>query len=245
MVSEPGADGPWIALQRGRLFGRQTARLLNKPGMANQDGMWKRRLAPAAAPNQTKRMMKKSVKNRLWIGLVSAMGGVLAHAAWAQDAAVSVSPAEQTSRRASASASAPAPSSRSPAEQGASSVVTGKIVVVDKTARTITLQVGDKLQMLTVGSAVKMISQGRLIAFSDLAVGQEVSVLTKQSVGGRVQVVALRVEASKAPTEAAGAGVVATGGGVTHGSTQRPADAPFATLPNSANNLAPVISPER
>jgi len=116
--------------------------------------------------------------------------------------------------------------------EGAPLVVTGKIVVVDKTAGTITLEVEGKLRLLKVGRNVKMLNDGKPITLAQLAAGQEIAVLTRVGKGKALEVVALSVKPSKTAATAAGA---ESGGGTF--------SAPFTTVVNPANQVGPIISP--
>ena len=149
-----------------------------------------------------------------------------------------------------APASTPSTPTTRPASSSAPVVITGKIVVVDRNARTITLEADGKLQLVKVDPKVKMVNKGKLVTLDDLAAGQQVAVLTKVAADGSLQVVALSVEATPAQ-EPAGAGgngkgnafgLAKNGGGGGGGGGN--VNSPFVTFPNPANNLGPIVSPE-
>lgn len=145
-----------------------------------------------------------------------------------------------------ADVASPPPAAKPTTTAGAPVVMTGKIVVVDKVARTLTVEVDGKLQQFTVGPNVKMVNNGRLVTLSQLAAGQVIAVLSRMA-NGKLQLVALSVEPSSAAATAAGKGGTkgSNGKGKAKGKGKGKGggNAPFTTLANPANNLGPIISP--
>ena len=182
---------------------------------------------------EKKKSMNKTTKYKLVLSLVTSvtagLGTLQAH-----DATPNTTPA-------------PVPIT-APATETAPVVVSGKIVVVDKIARTITVDVNGKLKLIKVGAKVKMVDNGKLIRFEELVAGQEVAVLTRDSSEGIAEAVALSVEpshaleaAGKAKNDGKNKDIKAPKGG----SSGNGNGAPFQNFPNPANNLGPVISPSR
>lgn len=128
---------------------------------------------------------------------------------------------------------APAPAApKKPVQQQLS----GKVVAVDKVARTITLQVNNLTYVLEIADSTRVSKAGKERSLIDVVVGEEinVTVLLRELPNGRVEVAVLSVDLSDT-TEA-------QGGGKGPKFSQPP---PFQNGPNPANVDGPVISPSR
>lgn len=174
--------------------------------------------------------MKRTSKYRLILGL--SMAAVAGNTVLAQDSAAPTVPPPTTTTVTTPPTPAPAPV-----------VINGKIVVVDKIARTITVDVNGKLRLLKVGRKVKMVDNGKLVTFEDLVAGQNIAVLTRETADGSMEVVALSVEPSDAQIEAAGKGNTKPTDKGKGNSGSGLGGGPFQTAPNPANNGGPIISP--
>ncbi len=132
--------------------------------------------------------------------------------------------------------SSPAPASPSGSETTA--VMTGKVMVVDKSAQTVTLEFNGKLYLLKLGTKLKMVHHGKPVTIDTLAAGQEIAVLVRKGPDGVLEVLALSVDPSQAQAEAAGGDDSGRGRG---GSRPKP---PFPNLPDRAREHIPphVIS---
>lgn len=109
----------------------------------------------------------------------------------------------------------------------------GRVVAVDKAAKTITLQVNNQTYVLQTADATKFAKAGKTKTLDDLIVGDEVTVTValKENASGRVEIVVVSVDLPEA-TEAQG------GQGNGYGGIP-----PFVNLPNPANVGGPVRSP--
>ena len=177
--------------------------------------MRSRMLVSATNPH---RIMKK-IKNTLVLGLlVSLAGGITA-------ARAEVTPA---AKPAATPAKKPAP----PIQQ----TLAGKVVAVDKAAKTVTIQIGTQTYTLQLTAASKVTKVGQSKSIYDVNVGEDISVevLLKENDQGKVEVVVLSVELNET-VEAQGKG----------GSSNSGNSRPFQTVPNPANVDGPVVSPNR
>lgn len=80
----------------------------------------------------------------------------------------------------------------------------GKIVVVDKTANSFTVEIQGQLYLFKATAQTRLLRKGKLVEFKDLAPGQEVTLVIQQASSGEIQVVSLSVENSDGQVEAAG-----------------------------------------
>src|SRR5688572_18124560 len=113
--------------------------------------------------------------------------------------------------------------------------LTGKVVAVDKVAKTITLQVNNLTYVLEIADSTRVSKAGKERSLIDVVVGEEISVtvLLRELPNGRVEVAVLSVDLSET-AEAQG----------TKGPkfNQPP---PCQNGPNPGNVDGPVISPHR
>ena len=123
----------------------------------------------------------------------------------------------------------PAPAPKKPIQQQ----LTGKVVAVDRTAKTVTLQVNNLTYVLEIADSTRVSKGGKERGLLDIIVGEEISVtvLLRELPNGRVEVAVLSVDLSDT-TEAQGKGGPKF--------NQPP---PFQNGPNPANIDGPIISP--
>ena len=193
-------------------------RLFTTPLQLNRQtwaAMRSRMLVSATNPH---RIMKK-IKNTLVLGLlVSLAGGITA-------ARAEVTPA---AKPAATPAKKPAP----PIQQ----TLAGKVVAVDKAAKTVTVQIGTQTYTLQLTTSSKVAKAGQSKSIYDVNVGEDISVevLLKENDQGKVEVVVLSVDLNET-VEAQGKG----------GSSNSGNSRPFQTAPNPANVDGPVVSPNK
>ena len=176
-----------------------------------------RRPGSATTPH---RIMNNNIKKMLVLGLlVSLAGGITL--ARAEDA-----PAAKPAAK-------PATPAKKPA-QPIQQTLTGKVVSVDKAAKTITLQINAQTYVLQLTESTKIALAGKQKTIYDVTVGEDISVdvLLKESANGKVEVVVLSVDLQNS-AEAQGAPRKSGG------------NRPFQTIPNPANIDGPIISPHR
>ena len=113
-------------------------------------------------------------------------------------------------------------------------VLTGRIVFVDKSLHALAVDVKGKLLQINFVPYIKIFKSGTTVSFDELAAGQEVSILFRETAEGRLDVVSLTIEGSSSEAEVAGhpKGAKHTG----------PPD-PFPGSANPANLGGPVRSP--
>ena len=177
--------------------------------------MGNRMLVSATNPHR----IMKNIKNTLVLGLlVSLAGGITA------------ARAEETP--AAKPAAAPAKKPAAPIQQ----TLAGKVVAVDKAAKTVTIQINSQTYVLQLTAASKVAKAGQNKSIYDVNVGEDISVevLLKENAQGKVEVVVLSVELNET-AEAQGKG----------GSGKSGNSRPFQTVPNPANVDGPVVSPNR
>ena len=87
-----------------------------------------------------------------------------------------------------------------PAQQNA------RIVVVDRVAKTVTVELNGKLYLLKVGSQVKLTKNGKAVSINDLTAGQSVAVSTRTTATGGVEIFSVNVEPNGQRSEWTGKG---------------------------------------
>lgn len=177
--------------------------------------MRSRMLVSATNPH---RIMKK-IKNTLVLGLLFSLAG-----------GITAARAEETPG--AKPAAAPAKKPAQPIQQ----TLAGKVVAVDKAAKTVTIQINSQTYVLQLTAASKVAKAGQSKSIYDVNVGEDISVevLLKENAQGKVEVVVLSVELNET-AEAQGKGGNGRGG----------ANRPFQTIPNPANVDGPVVSPNK
>ena len=175
--------------------------------------MRSRTLVSATTPH---RIMKK-IKNTLVLGLLFSLAG-----------GITAARAEETPG--AKPAAAPAKKPAQPIQQ----TLAGKVVAVDKAAKTVTIQINSQTYVLQLTAASKVAKAGQSKSIYDVNVGEDISVevLLKENAQGKVEVVVLSVELNET-AEAQGKG----------GSAKSGNSRPFQTVPNPANVDGPVVSP--
>lgn len=78
-----------------------------------------------------------------------------------------------------------------------------RVVVVDKTAKTLTVELDGKLYLLKTGSELKLTKDGKAINLGDLAPGQDVSVATRAIAKGGLEITSVNIEPNVESSEAA------------------------------------------
>lgn len=123
----------------------------------------------------------------------------------------------------------PAPKATKPVEQQLS----GRVVAVDKTARTITIQVNNQTYVLKTADDTKFTKAGKAKTLDDLLVGEDVTVTValRETAAGRVEIAVVAVELPTLAEAQGGRGL---------GPANLP---PFVNLPNPANVGGRVVSP--
>lgn len=113
--------------------------------------------------------------------------------------------------------------------------LSGKVVAVDKVAKTITLQVNNLTYVLEIADSTRVSKAGKERSLIDVIVGEEISVtvLLRELPNGRVEVAVLSVDLSES-SEAQGSK-----------EPKLAQPAPFQNGPNPANIDGPIISPHR
>ena len=176
--------------------------------------MRSRMLVSATNPHR----IMKNIKNTLVLGLlVSLAGGIT------------------TASAENAPASKPAVPAKKPAAP-IQQTLAGKVIAVDKAAKTVTVQIGLQQYTLQLSAVSKVSRAGHIKSIHDMNVGEDVSVevLLKENDQGKAEVVVLSVELNET-VEAQGK----DGSGKSGGSR------PFQTAPNPANVDGPVVSPNK
>jgi type IV secretory pathway VirB10-like protein len=111
----------------------------------------------------------------------------------------------------------------------------GKVVAIDRAAKTVTLQVNNLTYVLEIADSTKISKSGKERNLADVIVGEEISVtvLLRELPNGRVEVAVLSVELPEGAEAQGGRG---------RGFAQPP---PFQNGPNPGNVDGPIISPAR
>ncbi len=151
--------------------------------------------------------MIKSIKHSLWLGLLASFTAGLAGAVLAEDT--------------------PTPA---PQKKTAPAGLAGKIVAVNKRAKTLTVDIQGKVYVFKTSSHLKILKDGREIQFEKLLPGQTANFVTGLSTDGGLEVVSVTIEANAERSEAAQPSSSAS-------------TVPPAFLPPPANR--PAISPNQ
>jgi hypothetical protein len=128
----------------------------------------------------------------------------------------------------------PAPSAPGAPKKPIHQRLSGRVVSVDKYARTITLQVENLTYVLQITDSTRVSRSGEEKTLTDVVVGWEISVnvVLREMANGRVEVAVLSVELPE----------TIAGQGYTPIATNR---APFQNGPNPGNVDGPIVSPHR
>jgi len=167
--------------------------------------------------------MIKSIKHTLWLGLLASFTAGLAGAVMAED-----TPAAAPEKKTAPTAS---PASATSAAPAAPAGLAGKIVAVNKRAKTLTVDIQGKVYVFKTSSHLKILKDGREIQLSQLLPGQTANFVTGLSTDGGLEVVSVTIEANSERGEAA------------DHPTGPPSTVPPAFLPPPANR--PPISPNQ
>ena len=151
--------------------------------------------------------MIKPIKHTLWLCLLASFTAGLAGAVLAEDT--------------------PAPA---PEKKTAPAGLAGKIVAVNKRAKTLTVDIQGKVYVFKIASQLKIQKDGRQIQLEKLLPGQAANFVTGLSTDGGLEVVAVTIEANTERSEAANP-------------TAPSSTVPPAFLPPPANR--PPISPNQ
>ena len=117
--------------------------------------------------------------------------------------------------------------------------IAAKVIVVDRAANTMTIEVNGKLQLVNITPQVRILNKGKLVTLDDITSGQSIVLLARPLDNGTYEVVSVAIGPAKGQAQAAGNGKAL---GVGWG--QRVKDnPPFFNFPNPANSLGPVVSP--
>jgi hypothetical protein len=84
-----------------------------------------------------------------------------------------------------------------------SSSYTGKIVVVDRAAKTVTVEIEKRLYLLKLSPSAKILRKGRKVAIAEVLTGQEVTVELVEAAEGQVLVAKLTIGPAQAESEPA------------------------------------------
>jgi len=116
----------------------------------------------------------------------------------------------------------------------APSTLSGKVIAVDKTIRSLTVEIQGKPLQVNVTRGMKITRRGKVTSFDEVVVGQQVS-LTFAEIQGKLEVVLVAIDGNPAPAEAAGKGGVkgSSGPPETHPGNL---PTPFPGNANPANN---------
>src|SRR5688572_29775475 len=181
--------------------------------------MWSRGSRATATPNITHITMTPHTKKMMVLSLLVAMAGGMTTATRAADAPTE-KPADKTAVK----------KPMTPTQQKLS----GKVVAVDKTAKTVTLQINGQTYVLQISETTKIAQSGKQKSLTDVTVGEDVTVdvMLRETAGGRIEVSVLSVELPDTAT--------AQGAPGKSGSFR-----PFQTEPNPAHIDGSVVSPTR
>lgn len=125
--------------------------------------------------------------------------------------------------------------------------LSGRVVAVDKTEKTLTLQVDNLTYVLQVADSTKISKKGGERTINDIIVGEDISVnvVLRELPNGRVEVAVLSVELSET-VAAQGKSKGKSGGKENKGRGQEPhSQPPFQHEPNPGNQDGPIISRNR
>jgi hypothetical protein len=119
-----------------------------------------------------------------------------------------------------------------PVKSSQPKTLTGRIVFVDKSLRSLAVEIKGKILQVNITPGLHLNKEGKWVTFEDLVAGQEITLTFKETVTGRLEVVLVEVLASEGRAEAAGASRSTFSN-----------DSPFGVAPNPANLGGPIRSP--
>jgi len=80
----------------------------------------------------------------------------------------------------------------------------GKIMVVDKNFKTITVEIDKELYLFQATGQTRLLSKGKAVAFKDIAPGQSITLVLQKPAKGDIEIVSLSIERSSTDLETAG-----------------------------------------
>jgi hypothetical protein len=89
-------------------------------------------------------------------------------------------------------------------QNGSPAGLPAKIIVVDATTKTLTVDIKGKIYRLKLSDKVKVLRDDKVVTIGELLAGQDITVVTQQNADGEIEVVACTIQPSAAETEAAG-----------------------------------------
>jgi hypothetical protein len=111
------------------------------------------------------------------------------------------------------------------------------VVVVDRTAKTITVEAEGQLHLLKLEPEAKIMKKGKLVTLDDVVPGQEIVVLARTTSEGVIQVVSLAIGPAKGKEQTAG-----KENSIGRANPNAKANFPFLNYRNPAN-LGPAVTP--
>lgn len=117
--------------------------------------------------------------------------------------------------------------------------IAAKVIVVDRTANTVTIEVDGKLHLVKITPQVRILKKGKLVLLDEITAGQNIVLLARPLENGTFEVVSVAIGPAKGQAEPAGGRGKALGVGFGQRVKDNP---PFFNFPNPANQLGPVIS---
>ncbi|HUR44467.1 MAG TPA: hypothetical protein VMZ27_01230 [Candidatus Saccharimonadales bacterium] len=82
----------------------------------------------------------------------------------------------------------------------------GKILVVDKNFKTITVEIDKELYLFQATAQTRLFRKGKAVAFKDIAAGQSITLVLQKPAKGDIEVVSLSIEKTSTDLETAGTG---------------------------------------
>jgi hypothetical protein len=117
--------------------------------------------------------------------------------------------------------------------------IAAKVIVVDRTANTMTIEVDGKLHLVKITPQVRILKKGKLVLLDEITSGQNIVLLARPLENGTFEVVSVAIGPAKGQAEPAGGQGKALGVGFGQRVKDNP---PFFNFPNPANQLGPIIS---
>ncbi len=177
----------------------------------------------------------KKTRTLITLGLLLGLAGGVTGSARAEQETTPTTPATPQENT---------PATTTPTTKPVEQQLSGRIVAVDKSSRTITLQVNNQTYVLKTADDTKFNIAGQQKSLNDLVVGEEVNVTValRESSTGRVEIAVVSVESTGADAQDRDGRGHGRGRGRGFEGHHPP---PFVNLPNPANVGGHSRSPHR
>jgi hypothetical protein len=122
-------------------------------------------------------------------------------------------------------------------------VYEGKVVVVDRTAKTLTVEIQKRLYLFKFGANATVARKGKKVSLDELSAGQQITVQLVQTTTGEVLVASVTIGSAYTSAEAAGTETTSDTPSSSSTTPRRPFTPISPTSASGGSPIRPVASP--